>query len=438
MNIARVFLSYSWNDKQLVEKVADALCRRGITPWLDVYYLAAGVDLAEQFKEAIAGQTAIAVFLSEKALKSEWVKDELAEAISLEEKGKKEWILPIFLGDPMKIVDSCDILRVRWLTPGKDRVTRMGIKESLIDPSDTAAVESAAERIADRLTQSVFNLLKIRESDVINIKIDQRGRQQINFKSPLPPNILKEDKPILIFRPAMATGSNNEILTGDEWIRWSRLIKKTLLDDAGAHKPGMKIRVFGAGQFGLAYLLGVCFDRTNRVKLYCYDYWKNFLFTNEDQDFDKPLEGGNPDCEKTAADGSDSLLPPKIEPHRLLSTIALYVGKRDYLGSVKKNIESSANPLPLVFIERAAHYQHTGEVAGLIRDVVALITRFRRDNGVEAVRFYCDLPFFVLPLLAANLTYHVIPSVEFMEFRSDLKEKKKVETGEVYVHLPMP
>jgi hypothetical protein len=436
MSTAKVFLSHNSSDKPLVEKVADALCRLGIIPWLDINMMSPGISLTLQLKEAIHNQTAIALFLSKKAASSKWVQEELSEAIRLEDEGKnKDWIIPIYLSDPLDVVSTFPLLADRWLTPNRDRVDRLGIAIDSLPTTIKNSPDLTADHIACEVSKHVLPLLNFKGNNNINIVIDQRGTGSRTGNYELPPNLERENNPTLVFRPDTELKTPYETLIGQDWIRFRKAIEKSISLVMGAVNQNKKITLLGQGQLGLAFLLGRCFDRTHRVTMYCRHPSEQTLFTNEGQDFRGPIEGGNPDCETTQENKPhDKLLPAKIKPGEIVKTIALYIGKEIYLPDVKEHIESLADKLPMVFVS-TRDFNHNDDVMTLVQDTVALLQRFNRQNGTKALRLYCDLPFNVIPILSANLV-HVMDNVEFMEYRRDLKGKNPVPQ-DMYTSLPM-
>ena len=435
MNVANIFLSHSSCDKELVEKVANELCHRGIIPWLSFNNLTHGVSLSEKLKEAISDQSAIVLFLSKDATNSAWVREELLEALRLEDNAKKnkDWIIPIYLSDPLEVVSLIPELAERWLTPDKKRVDRLGIpiqSGSILENCNQTPVE----RIANYIAKSLYCLLQFKEKKEINIVIDQRGSGPRYGSYSLLENIDNVNSSTLVFRPDMGNRTYDETLCGEEWLNWTRIIRESLDDALGGMIENKKIRIMGTGQLGLAYFLGNYFNRTCRAALFCRNR-DNTEFTNEGQRFNGPLSGGNENCETTRESSpQDKSLPPKIKPGKKIKNIALYIGRKKYLLDVQNHIKSSADKLPLVFIE-TKDFNCSDQAMKLVKDTAALLSRLKQQNRVEKIRFYCGLPFNVIPLLSANLVY-VADNVEFMEFRRDsINENGSAQ--DKYIHLPM-
>jgi hypothetical protein len=435
MAFATAFLSHSSVDKTLVEQVANALGRRGIIPWLDKYDLTIGKSLTESLKEAIHRQVALVLFLSEQAVASRWVQEELREALRLEDDERnKNWILPVYLSDPFHLVTRQPVLAERWLSAERDRVDRLGIYQP---SSESTSLDVHTEQIADKVAHSVYRLLRIQSLDEINLVIDQRGYGLRTELYALPPNIAKLDYPTLVFRPDTGARSEYETQVGHAWNILRRTMAQSLSTALGnVRTTPRKIWLIGNAQIGFAYFLGQYFDRTTTVTLYCYSPGHPEVFTNQGQERREPLTGGNPNCETTVVEGmaQTSWLPPKLQQNEKYPKVAFYIGNRRYLPDVREHLESEQIQLPLVFVETGM-FNTSEEVLKFVRDVVALLQRLREHHGTTIIRFYCGLPFHVLPLLTANLT-HTTNTIEFMEYRRDL-QGQECSPKEMYVHLPM-
>jgi uncharacterized protein (TIGR03032 family) len=75
----QVFLSYSSSDREFAVRLASALERSGLSVWWDAK-LADGIPFDRQIKDALAESVAIVALISREALKSKWVRWEIAQA----------------------------------------------------------------------------------------------------------------------------------------------------------------------------------------------------------------------------------------------------------------------------------------------------------------------------------------------------------------------
>ncbi len=94
-----VFISYSHNDKEFVDKLAVQLVREKVHVWLDRWELHVGDSLISKVQEAISGASALLVVLSNASVASEWCKKELNSALIRELEEKRVVILPILIED---------------------------------------------------------------------------------------------------------------------------------------------------------------------------------------------------------------------------------------------------------------------------------------------------------------------------------------------------
>ena len=177
-NYVSTFLSHSSADHKLAKDVAEGLGHWGVLAWLDKNELLEMGSLSENLKQAVKQQTTLTIFLSKKSSQSEWCKDELRWALSEYPDDKR--LLPIYLGDPLKLVESHDLLRTRFLNPDGDRVDRLGFyyPQSPKNPDTNALVEKIALSTYKHSISSSW-------SDLV-IFLDQRGTGPRRGQSPEP------------------------------------------------------------------------------------------------------------------------------------------------------------------------------------------------------------------------------------------------------------
>jgi hypothetical protein len=412
MIYASTFLSYSSVDSDIVRLVARELGRRGIVPWLDKNELGPGANIMEQLNRAIKNQTTVTLFLSEAALASRWVEDELKAALTLEkESGVEECIFPVFLGNMQLLVESHALLKQRWMHPdGDGRVNRKGI---IVDANQEPL--TVAREIADQLARSIYQLLDIKKKDDLIIYLDQRGSGPRHGEPPdLPENIYSLNSPILVFRTDQGERSPNETLHGEVWQETRDVMAKALAAALGTlrRQSLRKIRLLGNSQLAFPFLIGGHCNRNTNVTLYCYNM-DGSIFTNENQEWRTPLRGGNPHCETKHKQISP--LSPGIE----LEAISLLLATENYVPPVLSYIKEMPVEVPLKWV-KSGRFQNSEEVMSYIADVVALLENLRCEHRIRKIYLYCGLPFHMVPLLAAKLL-HVVDTIVFMEFRRDLQ-----------------
>jgi hypothetical protein len=94
-----VFISYSHQDKEFVEKLAAHLVKNNAHVWVDTWELNVGDSIIFKVQEAIQSASALLVVLSNASVQSEWCKKELSAGLMRELEEKKVLVLPIRLDD---------------------------------------------------------------------------------------------------------------------------------------------------------------------------------------------------------------------------------------------------------------------------------------------------------------------------------------------------
>ena len=94
-----IFISYSHEDKEFVDKFAMQLVQQNINVWLDQWELSIGDSIGDKIQDAADGASALLVVLSNASVASEWCKRELSAGLlrELEEKGVV--VMPVLLED---------------------------------------------------------------------------------------------------------------------------------------------------------------------------------------------------------------------------------------------------------------------------------------------------------------------------------------------------
>jgi hypothetical protein len=94
-----VFISYSHDDKLIVNKLAAHLVKHNANVWVDTWELNVGDSIITKVQEAIEGSSALLVMLSESSVGSEWCKKELTAGLMRELEEKRVVVLPVLLED---------------------------------------------------------------------------------------------------------------------------------------------------------------------------------------------------------------------------------------------------------------------------------------------------------------------------------------------------
>lgn len=150
--MAGLFLSHSSLDKPFVTKLAIDLVNRGMPVWFDTWQMDTGDSLTKRINDGIGESDFLVIVLSPSSVSSEWVKKELEVALSLEEEQKRNFVVPVRIGDcevPPAIVDRLYAdFRDAYLEPLDHLVSRLGSLgvNDLDEPPDHALIPLTFEK----------------------------------------------------------------------------------------------------------------------------------------------------------------------------------------------------------------------------------------------------------------------------------------------------
>ncbi|MEM7395840.1 MAG: toll/interleukin-1 receptor domain-containing protein, partial [Verrucomicrobiota bacterium] len=94
-----VFLSHSSGDKRFVRRLADALEDYDVRVWLDEADIRIGDVLNERLRQGISQSDFLIVVLSPAAIESDWVRQELELAESIEQDEGRSIVMPVLIED---------------------------------------------------------------------------------------------------------------------------------------------------------------------------------------------------------------------------------------------------------------------------------------------------------------------------------------------------
>jgi len=94
-----IFISYSRQDKSIVEKIAAHLVKHRANIWIDEWELDIGDSIVTKIQDAIETSAALLVVLSKASVESEWCKKELTAGLVRELEEKKVLVLPVLIED---------------------------------------------------------------------------------------------------------------------------------------------------------------------------------------------------------------------------------------------------------------------------------------------------------------------------------------------------
>lgn len=411
MKTVRVFLSHASPDKPLVQEVAAALARRGILTWLDVQELRVGGDLSRALSRAVETQSVLVVFLSENALDRPWVHEELEAALALEDQARAAGapylpVMPVYLGDPLSLVRRHPLLRSRWLHPDGDRVDRLGFAAS---PEDAPATQ--ASKIADKLSDDLYELLELSRATELALVLDQRGEGPRDITLPgIPTNLERSDIPALVFRPGLGARTRHEVVQGRDWTELMSDLDHGLARALGTRRPvPPKVRILGNSQLALAYALGTRINRTTGAKL--FGHGRDGLPLALDLgSFDTALAGGDVACARPGA--AFLTATPETRGLRPSSLVLLLMHDERYVRQAVAAVHARDASVPIAWIPHPPRIDATSQIITLARDIKAFVDHVHGSH----VELATSLPFHALPLLGALLTPHVFDSVTFLEY----------------------
>lgn len=101
IQISHLFISYSHEDSQFVDKVGMRLSENGVRYWRDTYDMKAG-RMEKQIDRAIRQNPTVLLVLSQNSLDSDWVEHEVRTARELEKDLGRDVLCPVALDDSWK------------------------------------------------------------------------------------------------------------------------------------------------------------------------------------------------------------------------------------------------------------------------------------------------------------------------------------------------
>ena len=206
LNDLRVFLCHTSKDKEFVRKLANDLWDFDVIPWLDEWTLEPGDSLHEKIGEALEQCSFVGVVLSPNSVQSTWVKKELRQALSREDRTGIKMVIPIlyrtvalppFLEDKVYIDFEksyfCGLARLVAFVHKLDKRT-LNNELSKCEPKNIATLKDIAKRsgwhsqiVSDtkvyRAIQRLFEKRGIKVSpDVFRILVNEQ-----DYNGPPPP-----------------------------------------------------------------------------------------------------------------------------------------------------------------------------------------------------------------------------------------------------------
>lgn len=152
----QVFLSYSFQDKEFAQHLANDLRKQGVKVWLADEQVKVGDKIIDTIREGISSSQWIIVVLSENSSQSDFVSKELVFALDEEQKRDRPFILPAVISETKLPIQLQD----KQYADFRENYN-LGLEKILarVKPSTTRAYIQNQSRINDEITEA-FLLLK--------------------------------------------------------------------------------------------------------------------------------------------------------------------------------------------------------------------------------------------------------------------------------------
>lgn len=97
--MARIFLSYSHNDRDFVTRLSQDLAKAGIQFWLDELEIRVGDDIRQKIDQGLLTHEYFGIVLSQSSVSSRWVQQELTAALVKELNSHRVTVLPLKIAE---------------------------------------------------------------------------------------------------------------------------------------------------------------------------------------------------------------------------------------------------------------------------------------------------------------------------------------------------
>ncbi len=95
----KVFISYSHNDHDFVERLSNDLLKNGFFVWWDEWEINVGDSLISKIEDGISCSSNLVIVLSHNSVDSPWVREELKAALIMQLEEKRVIVLPALIDD---------------------------------------------------------------------------------------------------------------------------------------------------------------------------------------------------------------------------------------------------------------------------------------------------------------------------------------------------
>lgn len=147
----RVFISFSYSDRETVVDLANKIALLSERVWLSEWEMRAGDSLISKIDEALSSSDFVFVVISEASVKSNWVQKEVRIAQAYAVEGKIKRVIPVLLDSDASVSDLPFLQDILYLdaTRGVDgqeflRKLKFALEYSLKD-ADATPIDSSLE-----------------------------------------------------------------------------------------------------------------------------------------------------------------------------------------------------------------------------------------------------------------------------------------------------
>lgn len=165
----RVFLSHSYEDNDIAQKVRNYLVHHDLDVFDDKSDIATGSNLKASINQAISDSDAVLFFVSKNSEKSQWVQHEMSLAVSNRLNGKDVKLIPVVLDKHAEVPFFLKDYLYLDMSRSKDfESSMMKLIEGIKSEHRTSAREDLEAKVADIEIEKEFLKLKSMEHQEFN------------------------------------------------------------------------------------------------------------------------------------------------------------------------------------------------------------------------------------------------------------------------------
>lgn len=170
-----IFLSYSHEDSEVVDKVRNFLASHEITVFNDRTDIGAGESLTASINQAISNSDAVLFFVSKNSEKSQWIQQEMSLAVSDKLKGRNVKLIPVLLDRSVEVPFFLkDYLYLDMSKPADFNSTMARLISGLKETSkSTAKQDLEAKAINIEIEKEILQLKTLEHEELQKYKTRQ-------------------------------------------------------------------------------------------------------------------------------------------------------------------------------------------------------------------------------------------------------------------------